>query len=90
MWLYYVLKTISNIISALPYKFVVRLGRGCGKLYWYIAKKQRIRAEETMQEHLGISAEEAQKHGNFNGILCQCTHSSFWYGKNKNRDSNFK
>ena len=62
MWLYYVLKTISNIISALPYKFVVRLGRGCGKLYWYIAKKQRIRAEETMQEHLGISAEEAQKH----------------------------
>ena len=62
MWLYYVLKTISNIISALPYKFVVRLGRGCGKLYWYIAKKQRIRAEKTMQEHLGISAEEAQKH----------------------------
>ena len=62
MWLYYMLKTISNIISALPYKLVVRLGRGCGKLYWYIAKKQRIRAEETMQEHLGVSPAEAQKH----------------------------
>jgi Kdo2-lipid IVA lauroyltransferase/acyltransferase len=62
MWLYYILEIISKIISALPYKIVVRLGRCCGKIYWYIAKKQRIRAENTMQEHLGVSPAEAKRH----------------------------
>lgn len=36
--LYAVLKGMSQFLSVLPYKFVVRLGRNCGKLYWYIAK----------------------------------------------------
>jgi len=62
MWLYYVLKTISTLVALLPYKLVVVIGRNCGKLYWYIAKKQRIRAEETIKERLGISQEEAERH----------------------------
>ena len=44
MWLYYLLKTLSTIISWLPYKLVVNIGRGIGHLYHKIAKKQRIRA----------------------------------------------
>ena len=36
--LYGFLKGLSRFLSLLPYKFVVRLGRNCGKLYWHIAK----------------------------------------------------
>ena len=57
--LYAVLKGMSQFLSVLPYKFVVRLGRNCGKLYWYIAKKQRLRAEATIQERMGVSARDA-------------------------------
>ena len=59
MWLYYLLKTLSTIISWLPYKLVVNIGRGIGHLYHKIAKKQRIRAEETIKERLGYSDEQA-------------------------------
>lgn len=57
--IYAVLKGMSQFLSVLPYKFVVRLGRNCGKLYWYIAKKQRLRAEATIQERMGVSARDA-------------------------------
>ena len=50
MWLYYLLKSMSWIISHLPYKLVVKIGLGLGRLYYIIAKKQRIRAEETIKE----------------------------------------
>jgi len=62
MWLYYLLKTICFLVCLLPYKLVVIIGRNCGKLYWYIAKKQRIRAEQTMMERMNVSAEEASTH----------------------------
>lgn len=62
MLLYYLLKTMSAIISHLPYKLVVRIGYVLGHIYWLVAKKQRIRAEETMQERLGLSEAEAKKH----------------------------
>ena len=55
MWLYYLLKTISTLVSWLPYKLVVNIGIGIGHLYHTIAKKQRIRAEETIKERLGYS-----------------------------------
>ena len=42
MWLYYLLKTISTLVSWLPYKLVVNIGIGIGHLYHTIAKKQRI------------------------------------------------
>lgn len=60
MWLYYLLKTISTLVSRLPYKLVVNIGIGIGHLYHTIAKKQRIRAEETIKERLGYSDEEAK------------------------------
>ncbi len=59
MWLYYLLKTISVIVSAMPYRLVVKIGKGIGHLYYKIAKKQRIRAEETIRERLGYSEQQA-------------------------------
>lgn len=61
MWLYYLLKSISWLICCLPYKMVVKLGIGAGKLYYKIAKKQRIRAEKTIKERLGYSDEQAKE-----------------------------
>ena len=48
--LYAVLKTLSWLASHTPYKVLVKIGKGLGHLYWHIAKKQRIRAEETIRE----------------------------------------
>ena len=39
MWLYYLLKTISTLVSWLPYKLVVNIGIGIGHLYHTIARK---------------------------------------------------
>ena len=58
--LYGFLKGVSIIISHLPYKFVVRLGRNWCKLYWYIAKKQRIRAE---RDHPGTDGRIPRRPG---------------------------
>ena len=52
--------SISTLVSWLPYKLVVNIGIGIGHLYHTIAKKQRIRAEETIKERLGYSDEEAK------------------------------
>ena len=60
MWLYYLLKTMSTVISWLPHKAVVVIGKGMGHLYHKIAKKQRVRAEETIRERLGYSQEQAE------------------------------
>ena len=60
MWLYYLLHTISKVVSWLPYKLVVIIGKGVGHLYHKIAKKQRVRAEETIKERLGYDDEKAR------------------------------
>lgn len=59
MWLYYLLKTISTIVSCLPYSLVVIIGKGLGRIYHRVAKKQRLRAEKTIKERLGYSEEQA-------------------------------
>ncbi len=59
--LYFTLKTLSKIISFLPYPFVIALGKGAGVLYYFIAKKQRVRAEVTIRERLGYTEEAAKK-----------------------------
>ena len=58
--LYAVLKTLSWLASHTPYKVLVKIGKGLGHLYWHIAKKQRIRAEETIRERLGYSRTQAK------------------------------
>lgn len=59
MWLYYLLKAICRLVSSLPYGAVVLLGKGAGRLYHKIAKKQRLRAEATIKERLGYDDVEA-------------------------------
>ena len=59
--LYALLKTLSWIASHTPYKLLVKVGTGLGHLYWHIAKKQRVRAEETIRERLGYPEVAAKK-----------------------------
>lgn len=62
MLLYGLLKTIAFVVSHLPYKLVVLLGKGAGRIYWRVAAKQRIRAEETIGECLDLTPTEAKQH----------------------------
>lgn len=59
MWLYYLLKTISTLVSWLPYSVVVIIGKGLGRIYHKVAKKQRLRAERTIKERLGYDDQKA-------------------------------
>ena len=59
--LYALLKTLSWLASHTPYKLLVKIGTGLGYVYWHIAKKQRIRAEETIRERLGYDEQKAKK-----------------------------
>ena len=61
MWLYYLLKIVSTVVSLLPYKLVVQIGRVLGHAYYHVAAKQRIRAEETIKERLGYGDALAQQ-----------------------------
>lgn len=59
--LYAVLKISSRAVSWLPYCGVVKIGKLLGSIYYYVAKKQRVRAIATIQERLGYSRDEAEK-----------------------------
>ena len=59
MWLYYLLKTISTLVSWLPYRAIVIIGKGLGRIYHKVAKKQRVRAEKTIKECLGYDDQKA-------------------------------
>ena len=61
MWLYYFLEAFSKLTTCLPYKLIVNIGVGLGHLYYYIAKKQRLRAEATIREALGYNERQAQQ-----------------------------
>ena len=60
-WQYTLLKLISRLISLLPYKAVLCLGKLLGPLYYRIAAKQRRRASDQLQESLAISPAEADR-----------------------------
>lgn len=58
---YKLLKFISRVICLLPYRLVLLLGQGFGRLYYRVAARQRKRAVAQMQESLGIGAEQAER-----------------------------
>ena len=60
-WQYYVLKMMSRMVCLLSYSWVLLLGDNIGKLYYYIASRQRQRALSQIQECLGISVEAAEQ-----------------------------
>lgn len=61
MWLYYLLKAVSTVVSWLPYKVIVWIGRGLGQIYYIVAAKQRIRAEKNIKECLGYDDDQAKR-----------------------------
>ena len=61
MWQYRLLKLVSWLVCLLPYQLLLALGRGVGHLYYYAAKKQRLRAETAIRERLEVDAETAAR-----------------------------
>ncbi|MDY6029000.1 MAG: lysophospholipid acyltransferase family protein [Acidaminococcaceae bacterium] len=60
MWIYYLLKIVSSVVSFLPYSLVVLSGKVVGRIYHVVAKKQRLRAERTISECLGYDDVQAE------------------------------
>ena len=56
---YWFFKALSRFLCLLPYGLVLSTGRILGKLYYYIAAKQRNRATRQMMRSLNISKVEA-------------------------------
>jgi len=57
---YTILKMISRIICLFPYRFVLKLGKALGHVYYYAAAKQRCRALQQIKESLALSDSEAE------------------------------
>lgn len=49
------------MVCLLPYKLLVCFGKGIGHIYYHVARKQRIRAEETIMERLGYDEKKARE-----------------------------
>ncbi|WP_416334015.1 lysophospholipid acyltransferase family protein [Anaerospora hongkongensis] len=58
---YHLLKLFSRLISLLPYRAVLFLGRMLGPVYARVAGRQRKRALEQLQESLGVGSAEAER-----------------------------
>ncbi|CUH94525.1 hypothetical protein P22_0591 [Propionispora sp. 2/2-37] len=59
-WQYHTLKTMSRMISSLPYTFVLQAGKWLGKLYYRLAGRQRNRAIAQIMEGMSLSAAESE------------------------------
>lgn len=59
-WQYHFLKMASRMVCLLPYAWVLALGKQLGRLYHFVAKKQRERALRQIQERMNLSPQEAQ------------------------------
>ena len=58
---YHLLKFISRLISLLPYRAVLWLGKIAGPLYYHLVPRQRRRAMAQLQESLSVNSEEADR-----------------------------
>ncbi|SCM83595.1 Lipid A biosynthesis acyltransferase [uncultured Sporomusa sp.] len=59
-WQYHIWKLASRLVCLLPHPVLLATGRILGRLYYRLAKKQRIRAIEQSRERLGLSQPEAE------------------------------
>lgn len=60
MWQYHLIKLISSIVCLLPYRSILWLGRGIGRIYYRLFKKQVNRAIEQIKERLGYTQLQAE------------------------------
>ena len=58
---YYFFKLVIRIVTFLPYKLVLIMGRFVGNAYYFLAKKQVNRARQTIRERLEVSEERADE-----------------------------
>ncbi|MDU4961165.1 MAG: lysophospholipid acyltransferase family protein [Sporomusaceae bacterium] len=58
---YHLIKLISRVICLLPYRWLLGLGNWLGKLYFWAAKRQRLRAIEQIRERMELSPAEAEQ-----------------------------
>ena len=56
---YYLIKLVSRIVCLLPYSTILWIGRGLGRIYFYLAKKQVNRAIEHIKERLRYEDDQA-------------------------------
>lgn len=61
MWQYYLIKLISRIVCWLPYSAILCIGRGLGRLYYKLFKKQVNRAIAQIKEHLNYTQTQAEE-----------------------------
>ena len=61
MWQYQLFKIVSRILCLFPYPALLFLGRGVGFIYYYAAKKQRLRAEQAIRERLAVDGKTAER-----------------------------
>ncbi|MCE5287309.1 MAG: lysophospholipid acyltransferase family protein [Pelosinus sp.] len=59
-WQYNLLKVISKIVSKLPYRVILSLGKTLGRLYYCIAARQRRRALLQIEQGMNLSAAAAE------------------------------
>jgi KDO2-lipid IV(A) lauroyltransferase len=59
-WQYYLLKVISWIVTKLPYKLVLYIGKTLGRFYYLVAARQRRRALGQLQESMRLPLAEAE------------------------------
>jgi KDO2-lipid IV(A) lauroyltransferase len=66
--LYWVYRFIVKIVSLLPYRLILALGRALGLLYYILVKKQVSLARDTICERLAVSREKA---GEITKAMCR-------------------
>lgn len=61
MWQYHLIKLISSLVCLLPYRAILWIGRGVGRLYYRLFKKQVNRAIEQIKDRLGYTQAQAEE-----------------------------
>jgi len=59
LWQYYLLKNFSRFLCLLPYPLVLWIGSGIGMIHWALGSSPRRRAQQQLQDRLGVTAAEA-------------------------------
>lgn len=60
MWQYHIWKMVSRFVCLLPHRALLAIGRVLGRLYYWVARKQRDRALRQIAERLELSGPEAE------------------------------
>lgn len=60
-WQYHMFKSMSRLISSLPYSLVLLIGKWLGRLYYHVAGRQRKRALQQIIEGMSLTVAEGEQ-----------------------------